>query len=388
MLNEKLYFDGKEYFDDLVNDIRSSQDQIILESYIFDKDALAEKIVHALKDAEIRGVEVRVLVDGIGSPNWYNDWLDFFLEHKIECRIYHPIPWSFSILRKEGFKYFKKILNSWANINSRNHRKFCLIDRKILFVTGFNIKETHAKWRDNAIRLEWPQIKLNENDIGQHSEDIEEVQIAFLKAWSVSWRPSKVPISSRLMTLFRFRNKLKNTVVRLNNTFALRNFHYNELVRKINNAKNEVFIINPYFVPSVRIMRALRNASGSGVDIKIIVPGPSDVPIVQIAAKYFYERLLKANAKLYRYKNNILHAKTMIIDDWAMIGSSNLNSRSLIHDLELDVIISNSDNVTLLKKQFHEDVSVSDEITLSEIEEMPIYKKIIIRMLLWVRYWM
>ncbi len=388
-VQEKLFFDGIEYFTDLERDIELSQDQIILECYIFQKDQLTTRIVEALKRAEQRGVEVRILVDGIGSPRWYSDWINELKKFKIESRIYHPVPWSLHVARVEGLFRLKRLIQFFGNLNSRNHRKYCLIDRKILYVTGFNLAQEHARWRDNAVRLEWPQVQIENHKQPIHAVAVDEVLIAFKKAWKKAWRPKfKNKLSRKRIVHYNKKIRIQESEIRLNTNLRLRNFHYNEFIKKLNLAKTQIMIVNPYFVPSLRILNAFRNAAFRGVEIKIIVPDVSDVKIVQMAAHYFYQKLLQSKVQLYKYKKTILHAKTVMIDDWCMVGSSNLNSRSVFHDLELDIIIQRDENKLKLKNQFLEDLRNSEPITIGDLNNLPLYVKIFIRMLLWIKYWM
>ena len=120
-------------------------------------------------------------------------------------------------------------------------------------------------------------------------------------------------------------------------------------------------------MPDSKLLSALISASKKGVDVRIVLPNQSDVIFMPWVASFFYEQLLNANVRIYEYQNGILHAKTLIIDRWACIGSSNFNQRSLKHDLEIDYVLQSSESINQLADDFMSDVNHSDELQPAEL---------------------
>ena len=123
--------------------------------------------------------------------------------------------------------------------------------------------------------------------------------------------------------------------------------------KRVAAARTRVWLTTPYFVPSHRLVRALEQAATSGADVKLLFPERSDVPVITSVAAEYYERLLPAGVSIFHYQPAILHAKTMIIDDWATVGSSNLNHRSLFHDFEVDLVLTKQSSVRETRASFY-----------------------------------
>ncbi len=218
--------------------------------------------------------------------------------------------------------------------------------------------------------------------------DLELIYNAFYRAWIKAWRPKKAFHSRKKISRFLMFTDEYPHLIRLNYKRYLRKQLLKDLVGKIQAAHERVWILNPYFIPNRKIMKALQKASRGNIDVKVIVPLRSDVKIVQLAAQVYYKQLLKANVKLFQYTAGILHAKTMCIDEWCIIGSSNLNSRSLLHDLEIDTVVSEKKNIDQVVSQFKEDLNASRPLTLTDLESLPWFEKVFARIILWIKYWL
>jgi cardiolipin synthase len=151
-------------------------------------------------------------------------------------------------------------------------------------------------------------------------------------------------------------------------------------------AQKRIWITNAYFVPDGSLLRVLSVVAREAVDVKVLVPAFSDVVFMPWVASAFHLGLLKAGVRVFEYTGSVLHAKTMLIDDWGLIGSSNLNHRSLLHDLEVDIVIPNEDVRQAMEEQFVKDLESAKEITLENWDNRPFIERLIGRILLWVRY--
>ena len=330
--DEQLFFETTPFFNSLLRDIRAAKKTITYECYIFEEGKLAHKIESALVDATQRGVHVRLMVDSVGTPTKFSA----------------PIP----------FKRF----NPWLKwLNSRNHRKICVIDHEIAYVGGMNVNDAHTDWRDTGVRLMGGPIDI--------------LSFAFNWAWSKRWKPLEKSFLPH------------SPIIRLNVGRLDRRKLYLDLLQHIRNSKTKIWFTTAYFIPARSLVRALRTAAKRGVDVRILVPGVSDVPFTKWISYAFYKALLDCGVQIFEYQSSILHAKSTLIDDWAVVGSSNLNHRSLISDLEVDIVLTRDESRLTLREQFLKDISQSEKITHSELEKKSWIERLLGRLLLVVRAW-
>lgn len=359
-LNERLYFEGDKFFSELLEEFAKATTSIDLESYIYEPDEIGRRIEKALIDASNRGVKVRLLVDGLGALNWIDKRSREFVASPAQLRIYHPIYLSNLASRLAidlGIKRVpKRTRRGWAlpaRLNRRNHRKICIIDSKVAFVGSINVSANHSAefkgklaWRDTAIRVE--------------GEGVRELVHAFEDVWhrchnvngKRKWRESLQP-RLKLPAL---------TTVLFNHTLKLRRAKNELLLEKIAAAKTRVWIRNAYFAPSRPILEAFRSAVERGADVRIILPSRSDVFFMPWVQKAQYPILLENGVKVMEYQPRFLHAKTVIIDDWAIVGSTNFNRRSFIHDFEVDVVVTSAQSLNELEEAFRHDQAESKPI--------------------------
>lgn len=370
---EQIFFTGYDYFAMLISDIEHARKSIDFEAYTFDLDRLGKKIIGALTRAAKRGVVVRLLVDGAGTPQWNSPAVKILERAGTETRVFNPFPWRFWQWSRSHIRVpsLLKLVYLLLKINARNHRKTYIIDKKIAYIGSFNISQKHlAKnqegdgWRDTGVRLE--------------HVDLKDLLLAFEAAWS------HLPIQERIRHFFR--HIRTNPIIRLNNTWYRRRILYKNLLRRIKHCKKRIWITNAYFIPDNFLLRRLNEAAHSGVDVRILLPRESDIVFMPWASNAFYKKLLKSGVRIFEYEPSILHAKTLIIDNWMTIGSSNLNHRSLRHDLEVDIHIRLPKSKRLLERQFLVDLRNSKEIFLEDWQKRPWYQHFIGRVLLYLKY--
>jgi cardiolipin synthase len=157
------------------------------------------------------------------------------------------------------------------------------------------------------------------------------------------------------------------------------------LVRLVG-AQRRIWIETAYFVPDGSLVRALRAAAEGGVDVRIVVPAVSDIFFIPWVTSAFHVGLLRAGVRIFEYTGSMMHAKTMLIDDWGLVGSSNLNHRSLFHDLEADVVLASEEASCSLEQQFERDCSGSREVALDTWHERSWIERALGRLLLWMRW--
>lgn len=382
-LQEQVFPGADEFFSALLAEIEQAQLSIDLEMYIFELDQLGDRVIKAFQMAAARGVRVRVMVDGVGSPTWSKNTLIQLEESGVNARIYRPYPWV-----KIGVRFFPKMFNlrklntAFKRLNRRNHRKVCVIDEKIAWVGSMNIDEKLLRayvgndaWRETGVRV-----------VG---ESIQTLRFAFERAWMMAWagRPRSFKlVKSNLKNISLFWRK--NPLVRLNLSFYLRNLYYQDFLERLHTAHHRIWITSAYFIPSGPILKALNAAARNGIDVRILVSKESDVRISRWVTSVFLLGLLQAGVRVFEYEPRILHAKSLLIDDWASVGSSNINHRSLIHDLEVDVVLEEERSVSDLVKYFERDLTSAKELTLKEYASHFSVKNILGRCLFFFRYWL
>jgi cardiolipin synthase A/B len=219
-------------------------------------------------------------------------------------------------------------------------------------------------WRDTGVRL--------------NHADLRDILQAFESSWA------HTPIQERMRHFFR--HIRTNPVIRLNNTWYRRRILYKNLLRRIKKCQRRIWITNAYFVPDNFLLRRLIEVARLGVDVRILLPQESDVSFMPWASQTFYERLLRSGARVFEYTSSILHAKTLILDDWMTIGSSNLNYRSLLHDLEVDVNVRLPGSKQVLEQQFLHDLAQAKEVHLEGRQKRPWYQHIIAWIALYLKY--
>lgn len=374
-LKEIILID-EEYFTSLIKDISQAQKTIDLETYIFQEDKIGQKIAEALCHAARRGVKIRILVDGFGTLDWGSTLTHKLENEKILTRVFHPLPWlvwHWWDTSKSTTAIIPKIIFLLSKINSRNHRKICILDNKIVYtgsanITANNLARTSGgdHWRDIGVKLE--------------GIEIEDLQFAFERAWDHK------PFHKYVFHIIDDKNE--EPVFRLNNTWRRRRILYNTLMTKIAHCTKRIWITNAYFIPDKFLLRRLIRVAKKGVDVRILLPQKSDVFIVKLASYTFYQILLQHGIKIYEYLPGMLHAKALILDDWYCVGSSNINSRSFRYDLEVDVHIRTEAAQEKLARQFLNDIAQSEKIELADLKKQPLIKTIFGKLLLFLIRWM
>jgi cardiolipin synthase len=382
--NIRLLFSGDEYYVHILEEIAKAQTSIQFESYIFELDPIGFNILSALERAVVRGVQVRLLVDGAGCYQFAPRLIKECAQRRISIRVYHPMFGTNQFWKNLSWRNFRRLRLLWRRVNKRNHRKIIVFDDRVVMMGSFNISQVHSEtymaknvWRDSG---------LIATDFST-PEDIQNLKTAFFE----SWKSSKYFSTTNLKSFLRHQWKnpgLLYSRFRLNSRPNWRYRLLRDLNRKIKSAQKRVFITNAYFVPRKSILRNLRKVAKAGTaEVCLLLPEKTDIWFVREASRSLYRRLLLSGVRIFEYKNRILHAKTVIIDDWATVGSHNLNHRSFIHDLEAEAVLTEPVHVEALLQQWKKDLANSAEITLNDLGKWSWYRRVLSRLLYWFRYW-
>lgn len=365
--SESLYFDNDDYYRDLITELDNAQFSISMEVFTFEDGVLAQRLIKAFDDASKRGVTVRVICDGWGSPTFMQNLNVQFRQANVKFRIFRPLPWRAGRVRGESRNPIIKLWNRVRRINRGFHRKVTIIDKKIAWVGSLNVSDVHLKevygknaWADIGARLE--------------GEGINSLQMAFEKAFfRRKW--------------IRFLPRPNNPLVLLNDSWVRRRKTTFTQKRRIKRAKKRVWIQNPYFVPERTLLQALYRAAKRGIEVVVVIPDKNDQPIVKWIMHALLDQLLLHKIKVYEYQPCFAHKKLLIVDDIYTIGSTNFNHRSLLHDQEVEVLITTPENQRQLELSFTNDLHECIELNLDTIKNQSILYRLFTRVMFFLRFW-
>ncbi|HYO95544.1 MAG TPA: phospholipase D-like domain-containing protein [Polyangiaceae bacterium] len=340
----RLLRDGRETYPAMLAAIAAAREQVLLEMYWFDSDRIGQRFAAALCAAAERGVEVAVIYDAIGSLAASPAMFEAMAASGVHVIEFNPVaPW------KQRFRL--------APLTRRDHRKILLIDGTIGFTGGLNIadqwlpeEEEGGGWRDDMVCVEGPAVR------------------GFMRCFQQAWRSEGGPPLGPprgFNSLPPGRSDVGGGRVRVLGEAHFRNHHAisRAYLSHLYRARSRAWLVNSYFIPDRRVLRALVRAARRGVDVRIIVPGESDVPVVNWASRAVWTRLLRRGVRLYQWTRGILHAKTAVIDGrWSTIGTFNLDHLSLRSNLEV--------NVTVLDDGFGQAMEAAFERDLLECREV------------------
>lgn len=337
----RIYTDGKEKFRALLQEIEQAERYIHIQYYIIQRDELWREIEKALVRKVKQGVAVRVLFDSMG------------------CRSMHKKDWE--RMSQAGIhvaEFFPALFGPLQlRINYRNHRKIVVIDGRVGFVGGFNVgreylglEEKFGYWRDTHLCIEGAAVTS--------------LAVRFVLDWNYAAKENLF-LEDKLFEIPRYIRNGHDPVQIISSgpDSQIKTIHDNYL-RLIHSAKHHVYIQTPYFIPDDSILDALKIASRSGIDVRIMVPCKPDHPFVYWATYSYLGDLVAAGAKCYVYNNGFLHAKTLSVDGMvACVGTANMDIRSFGLNFEVNAVIYSERTVQRLERAFENDMMKSTHVT-------------------------
>jgi len=345
---------GEEKQKELIRELTQARHFIFMEYFIITISNMWDEILAVLIDKQKQGVEIRIMYDDLGSSTK----LPFYYHKK---------------LRKLGFKVVRfnpmKLHINYA-MNFRDHRKIVVIDNKVAFTGGFNIgdeytnkKKVFGHWNDAGIMIQ--------------GEAVWSVTMLFLENWS---------FATKAKTLEFQKYNLKHDVVvndavyipfgdiPVDNNLTAKNIY----LHLINDAKEMIYITAPYLILDNEITTALKLAAQSGINVHIVMPSIPDKKLVFMVSKSYAEELVQAGVNIYKYKPGFIHSKMIICDKKvAMIGSSNLDFRSLYMHLENNVWLDDELTILQMTNYFEYTLKESELITAESLKKRNIFYRII-----------
>jgi cardiolipin synthase len=357
----RLLRNGSAAYPEMLAAIAAAEQQILLEMYWFGSDVIGQRFARALGAAAKRGVEVSIIFDAVGSVGASDEMFVELANAGAQVIEYNPIaPW------KRRFRLSK--------LTRRDHRKILVVDGKTGFTGGINIADYWlplddggAGWRDDMVRIDGPAVAGLSDCFALVWKRLRGRTLRLPDAFL---RPPKADGSRRLhLPAIRV---LGQRFLRTQRQISRAYLHY------LRRAERRIFIANSYFVPDRRVLRALSRAARRGVDVRIIVPGQSDVDIVRHASRAVWGRLLKAGVRIFEWDESVLHAKTAVVDGlWSTIGTFNFDYMSLRMNLEVNVSVLDARFAGRLEASFLEDFALCREVSLVDFRFRPLGQRLL-----------
>ncbi|WP_296756582.1 phospholipase D-like domain-containing protein [Thioalkalivibrio sp.] len=331
-----LQVDGGEFIPAMLDAIAGAKDRVFLEMYLFVSGSAAERFIAALTGAARRGVAVYLLIDDFGSRGLSREDRERLVAAGVHMALYNPLG-----------------LGRWRVSLLRNHRKLLAVDGAVAFVGGMGITDDFdpESRRDGQ---HWHEVMLQ-----LRGPCVADWEILFAHCWRQwSMQPIALPTPPPKVVPGAADGQVVGHI-RAGGRPVMRS-----VLTAIRKARQRVWIATAYFVPTVRLRRALRRAARRGVDVRLLLAGPrNDHPSVWHAGRRFYGRLLRGGVRIFEYQPRFLHAKAVLCDDWSSIGSSNLDHWTLRWNLEANQTVIDPAFAGKLAELFTVDFEHSEEWT-------------------------
>ncbi|MBQ8578935.1 MAG: cardiolipin synthase [Clostridia bacterium] len=354
----RYYPSGEEMFYEFCEALRLAEQYIFLEFFIIEEGVFWDTVLDILTEKAKAGVDVRVMYDDFGSmltlPMYYEKTLR---DRGIKAHVFNP---------------FNTVLS--PRPNNRDHRKIAVVDGKIAFVGGINLAdeyintyEKHGYWKDTAIRLS--------------GDAAWGCAIQFLCVWDADTRettdfalfaPQTAPAAPIDHSAFA------NGIVQPYTDIPMDNEQVGETVyfQLITRAEKYIYITTPYLIIDYELLVALQTAAKSGVDVRIITPHIPDKKTVFFLTRSYYKPLMDAGVKIYEFTPGFIHAKSMVADDrFAVVGSINLDYRSLYLHLENAVWMYGTDAIPAIRDDFLATQEKSERVTDALLGKLTFLKR-------------
>lgn len=354
----RLLESGTEYFPALLGEIHGAQSEVLLETYLFERDVTGEQVIAALREAALRGVKVRLMVDGFGARVFVRDSMPELAADGVEIFVY----------RREI-----KLLSLGRNRLRRLHRKLAVIDGRVAFVGGINIIDDMDTPRytpprlDFAVRIEGPLVVR--------------VHHAMARLWRLmSWASFK-----RRPGHLQWVTPVRKRIGRMKAEFLVRDNlgHRRDIeaayLQAIENAQHEVTIANAYFFPGWAFRHALIEAAGRGVKVTVLLQGRVEYWLLYHASHVLYSSLINSGVRIVEYRKSFLHAKVAVVDEaWATVGSSNIDPFSLLLAREANLVVHDKTFTARLRRCLGRAIAEGGvEITVADLQQQKFWQRCI-----------
>lgn len=348
----QLFHNGKDVYHSIYQDLKAAKKFIHFQYYILEDGEVAEKVTEILVDKSKEGLEVVLLLDGLGSRKLSEKYLQRMKDSGVEVLLFRPVR-------------FPNLANK---INNRNHRKIVVIDGEIGYTGGINMADKYLVdygeegfWRDTHLRIHGDSVKMLEaiflvdrfsltkhiyDDLGPYFPPVATLPGSHIQIASSSPESGSANILHAFFTA-------------------------------INTAKKSIRLVSPYFIPDESLLMALKTAASGGVKVEIILPGIVDSYFVQYSARSYVQQLLFNDIHVYFYEKGFVHAKILLIDDLlSIIGTANFDYRSFYQNFEISALLYDQATTQELIEQFEKDKSDSEKLNLRAWRRRPLKNKV------------
>lgn len=343
----QLLIDGDKFYPAMLQAITGAQSHILLEMYLVESGHVADRFIDALLEGAGRGVTVCLLLDDYGARGLHRRDRERLRQNGVTVLFFNRL--RYGELRRNFF---------------RDHRKLLVVDGRLAFVGGAGItdqfesaQDPRRRWRETMVAIAGPVVA--------------DWQALFCATWrQVAAAPLSLPPP-------RFDPAAGTQRGRVNYT---RGVFYPEIKRtvitRVRGARTKVWMATAYFVPAMKLRRALRQAAGRGVDVRLLLPGDyTDHPAVRHAGRRFYQRLLRHGVHIYEYQPRFTHSKILLCDDWVTIGSSNIDRWTLRWNLEANQEVDDAGFAAEVSAMLERDFQDSVECLLADWRQRPWHRR-------------
>lgn len=360
-----LLKDGYQTFPAMMQAAREAKSTLCIETYILRDDAVGDQLASILIERAYAGVEVNLMYDGWGADvSDHYVWRLKLAGVRVLC--FQPV------------KLLGPVGRLLGRLRRRNHRKAMIIDGRIAFTGGLNLSSDYAAvedgghgWRDTHVRVEGPAA----------------VQLE--KMFLVTWRRHR---GARLdEPRYQRKEEPQDGRVRfIGNEFAKdRKDIRVAYVKAFDAAAKRIQLMNSYFMPPARVLRGLMKAARRGVEVTLILAGSTDVPLVLLATRGLYGKLLRSGVKVFEWKGRVLHAKTAVVDgSWCTVGSANLDVLSLRQNLEVNAVVIDERFAAAMQQLFADDLQQCERITRESLSDRSLFERFLSWLAYQVRSWL
>ncbi len=345
MHNDVKYYSLGEYkWEALLEDLRAAKEFIFMEYFIIDEGLMWGKMLEIMKQKAAEGVEIRVLYDGTNEFNTLpRNYPEKLKEIGIQCKIFSPLIPVVS-----------------THYNYRDHRKILVIDGKVAYNGGVNLADEYINaivkyghWKDTAIRIAGPAV--------------DSFTVMFLEMWNLL---EEKPDVEKYIGKYDTYDSKGFVIPFGDNPFDKHKVGETVYMDILYQAKQYVHIMSPYLILDDEMIAALCSTALRGVDVKLIVPGMYDKQVVGELGETYYERLIQSGVEVYAYTPGFIHAKMFISDDIkAVVGTINLDYRSLYHHFECGTYMYDTECIKDIKADFEDTIAKCHKVSLEEAKK-------------------
>ena len=347
-----VFTNGAQFYPAMRDAIRAAESSIDMEAYIFQPGDVADMLIDAMVERARAGVEVRIVMDAIGSVRMGGRSARRLRDAGCQLNFYQSIRWY-----------------RLHRLNNRTHRELLVIDGRIAFTGGAGVADWwlkpqggHPAWRDTMARIEGPIVAA--------------LQGVFAENWLECC--GEILTSPRHWPRLEARGPAEAMLVKSSpsDRATVSRVVFQMLIE---GAVTKIDISTPYFLPDRALRRALVRAARRGVRVRVVVPGrTTDQKLVRLASRRMYRELLGGGVRIHEYRPSMTHVKAMMIDDqWAVIGTTNVDNRSFEHNDEVNVAFREPEVAARLRHDFEADLAASDEVTIAVWTSRPVLEKIV-----------